>query len=95
MLKSIIAKSITAVASAGFGAAVVVALTSGAPEAKADTSLLLAPQHQSSAKSDRIPTLLKGAACSSRGWPHYEARCQSDLRQPASEARPVRVIALR
>ncbi len=95
MFKSIVAKSITAVATAGLAAGVVVVLTSGVPEAKADTLVLLAPQHQSNAKSDRIPALLKGAACSSRGWPHYEPRCQFDLRRPANEARTVRVIALR
>jgi hypothetical protein len=43
-----------------------------------------------------LPQLLTGAACSARGWPHYEQSCQFDLRQPADAlARTVRVIAMR
>ncbi len=93
MFKSILANSITAVATAAISAGVVIVLTSTVPQAKAEASVVPAPQQH--AKSDRIPTLLKGAACSSRGWPHYEPLCQSDQRQPANEARTVRVIALR
>ncbi len=94
MFKSVIAKSITAIAAATVVAGLVVFLTSIAPEAKADpqvTSALGSPQ----AKSDRLPVVLKGAACSLRGWPHYEQSCQFDRRELADETRTVRVIALR
>ena len=47
------------------------------------------------AKSDRLPVLVKGAACSSRGWPNYEQSCQFDKRRSVDDTRVVRVIALR
>jgi hypothetical protein len=53
------------------------------------------PLPQVSAKGDRLPLHVKGAACSQRAWPHFEQRCQFDFRNPESEARSVRVIALR
>jgi hypothetical protein len=36
-----------------------------------------------------------GADCSQHGWPSYEAKCQFDTRGTGSQARLVRVIALR
>ncbi len=47
------------------------------------------------AKTDRLPLAVKGAACSSRGWPDFEPKCQFDIRENAGEARAVRIIALR
>ncbi len=47
------------------------------------------------AKADRLHVPLKGAACSLQGWPDFEPKCQFDVREPAGEARTVRVIALR
>jgi hypothetical protein len=41
----------------------------------------------------RVPT--RGNACSVHGWPNFEPKCQFDLREPAAEARTVRVIDLR
>ena len=45
----------------------------------------------------RVPVSgpVTGTACSLRGWPHFEPKCQFDKREPAGEARVVRVIALR
>jgi hypothetical protein len=51
------------------------------PDASADTGRL------------RVPT--RGNACSVHGWPNFEPKCQFDLREPAAEARTIRVIALR
>jgi len=42
-----------------------------------------------------LPVLVKGNACSSLGWPHYERNCQFDPRRPADEMRIVRVVSLR
>jgi hypothetical protein len=84
--------SITAILAATFvGLAVVVP---GVPAVKAEpqASAVVALAHS---KGDRLPTLTKGAACSSLGWPHYEQACQFDMRRPADEMRAVRVIALR
>jgi hypothetical protein len=99
MFKSIADQSITAVMAAALLAAVLVAglavfLTAVAPAAKAGSPVKRAV-HEPHAKGDRLPALAKGTACSSRGWPHYEQSCQFDMRRPATDARSVRVIALR
>jgi hypothetical protein len=60
-------------------------LISVAPEAKAEAPTL--------AKANRLPIAAK--ACSLTGWPHYEASCYFDRRTPSTEARTVRMIALR
>jgi hypothetical protein len=81
MFKSVTGKSITAIVSAGLVASLTVFLTSGVPETKAE--------------GDHLPELVKGATCSSHGWPYYEPICQFDLRVPGNAARAVRVIPLR
>jgi len=101
MFKSITDQSLTALTAAALLAATLVAglavlLSFVAPEARAGSQVLVkGAVHQSLAKGDRLPRLVKGAACSIRGWPHYEQSCQFDMRRPADEARAVRVIALR
>jgi hypothetical protein len=94
MFRSIATQSIAAIAAAALVAGLVVFLTSVAPEAKAESKVTDAV-HQSLAKGDRLTILVKGAACSPRGWPHYEPNCQFDTRRPANETRTVRIIALR
>jgi hypothetical protein len=63
-------------------------LISVAPEAKADV-----PVAAAFAKADRLPLAAK--PCSLTGWPNYEASCYFDRRTPSTEARTVRMIALR
>ena len=46
-------------------------------------------------KPDRHRVPIRGAACSLRGWPDFEPKCQFDVREAAGDARTVRVIALR
>jgi hypothetical protein len=92
MFKSVAGKSITAIVAAALVASLTVFWTS-VPEAKADSQV--SAFRQPPTKGDRLPALVKGVACSPRGWPHYEQRCHFDLRRPANEARQVRVIALR
>ena len=75
-------------------ATLVTVLLSGVPAVKAEPQIEAATQ-LALAKADRLPLATKGAACSSRGWPNYEAICQFDLRRPAGETRTVRIIALR
>ena len=94
MFKFVTTKSITAIAVAALVASLAALLTSIGPEAKAE-SPAKAAQHQAYGKGDRLPAHSKGAACSTRGWPHYEPKCQFDLRQPGNVARTVRIIALR
>ena len=94
MFKSINAIAISAVATAGLIAGSVALSTSVVPEAKAEAQVM-DTLNQPRAKSDRLPVLPRGAACSSRGWPYYEQSCQFDLRKPLDEARTIRFIALR
>jgi len=54
-----------------------------------------ATQVQTVARADRLRVPVKGTACSVHAWPNFEPKCQFDAREPAGEARTVRVIALR
>jgi hypothetical protein len=93
MFRSIATYSIGAMTIAGIFAGLTLFLTSAAPEAKADFQVGLS--QMSNPKGDRLSTLSEGPPCSSQGWPYYERACQFDLRQPASAARSVRVVAFR
>ena len=62
-------------------------------DAKAQTVAFYTTDHF--LKGDRLPILLKGSACSTLGWPHYEQHCLVDWRRTADEIPNVRVIALR
>ena len=46
------------------------------------------------ADSSHLRIAIRGNLCSAHGWPNFERSCQFDLREPADEARAVRVIAL-
>jgi hypothetical protein len=94
MFKSLNVKSTSAIVAAAMVAGLVVFLTSGAQPANAAPQITGA-LHRPSVKGDRLPPRLWGAACSSRGWPHYEQNCQFDRRNSLDEAKTVRVIALR
>jgi hypothetical protein len=85
MFRSIAALSIAAIVAAAGVAGLAAVLTSGVPEASAEPLV----------KSDRLPVVATGAACSLQGWPAYETKCQFDLRQPGNEARIVRIVGLR
>lgn len=45
-------------------------------------------------KGDRLDLRSFGGQCSTRGWPHYEAKCLRDVVSPTREARAVRVVAM-
>ena len=90
MFKSIIAKSIMLAAAAVLVAGITAFSTAAVPEANARP--LVVVLH---AKGDRLPTRVRGSACSLRSWPYYDRDCQFDLRRPANEAGVVRLIALR
>jgi hypothetical protein len=94
MMKSVTAKAVTAIGTAALALGALIFSPSTAPAAKEEAPIAIV-LHQPLAKDDRLPTLAKGTACSSRGWPHYEQRCQFDLRRPAQAAQAVRIIALR
>ena len=88
-----VAWSVVAVAAFTFCSSLALVAVAVAPVAKAevqdnDTHAILA-------KADRIAAPLKGAACSERGWPHYEQQCLFDRTRANHEARSIRVIAIR
>ena len=95
MRESISARSITVIAAASFTAASLVAVFAFVvPEANAESNVKPA-LHQSLDKTDQLRAAVKGHACSSRSWPHYEQRCLFDRRMPTAQAPSIRVIALR
>jgi hypothetical protein len=77
---------IAKIAAAAAISGLIVFLTSWTPEAN-DADI--------AAKANRLAIAVKGAACSLQGWPNFEPSCQFDLRKPATEAKAVRVLALR
>ena len=94
MCKSITANAIAAVTTAGLAATLTIFLMPGVvPEAKAYSQVTV--MLPALAVVDRLPAIERGDACSSRGWPNYEQSCLFDLRTPAKEARPIRIIVLR
>jgi hypothetical protein len=46
------------------------------------------------AKGDRLDFRPVGAACSQRGWPHYESNCLRNLNAPTRQAKQVRVVTV-
>lgn len=79
-------KSVITMAGAAVIAGLIVFLTSAPPKANAAGV---------SAEPGELASTVKGAPCSTHGWPNFEPSCQFDFRKPAHEARAVRVIALR
>ena len=62
----------------------------------ATVSILEAGSLSSAAtKIKRVEPVLRGAQCSKRSWPNFDNNCEFDLRNPSSEARIVRIIAIR
>lgn len=84
---------IVRIAAAALAAGGIAFAITAAPAANDDA--VKPPQPQPSAKPDRLPVPVTGAACSIHGWPSVEPKCQFDRREPAGEARTVRIIALR
>jgi hypothetical protein len=83
-LNMLIYKTLSAVAAAAFGAAVVLALPGFSPEVEARTPAPLV-------KSDRLD-IRPGADCSQQAWPYYQADCLRDRNGPNGPARTVRVV---
>ena len=92
MLKLIVRMAAAAVVAGAIALAITAAPTAVEHEAKQGQD---ANRPQTVAKAARLRVPVKGAACSVHGWPDFEPKCQFDLREPAGEARTVRVIALR
>jgi hypothetical protein len=78
---------VAAIAAAAILAGVAVLVPGVSDEVSASTP-------QPLAKGDRLDLKPVGAACSQRGWPHYEAGCLRNLTSPTRQAKAVRVITV-
>jgi uncharacterized membrane protein len=92
MFRPIIRMAAAALVASAIAFAITVAPAANDHQAKPDHET---NQAHAFAKADRLRVTVKGVACSQHGWPNYEPKCQFDVREPAGEARTVRVIALR
>ena len=79
-------KTIAAVSVAALIAGVITFLPGVSPTVEASTP-------QAGVKADRLDLRPRGAACSQRGWPHYERACLRDASRNAGQARTVRVVS--
>ncbi len=93
MLRPIVRLAAAVVVAGAIAFAVTAAPAANDPKVNAGAAEQGLPQ--ALAKADRLRVPLKGAACSAYGWPNFETKCQFDLRETASQARVVRVIARR
>jgi hypothetical protein len=80
-------KTLSMIAAAAMGAAVVTFMPSFAPTADANTPAPII-------KADRLDVRPIGKACSEQAWPYYETKCLRDRTQPGSQARTVRMISV-
>ena len=81
----LIYRTLSAIAAAALGAAVVMALPGFSPTVEAGTS---APM----VKTDRLDYRPLGSECTERAWPYYGANCLRDRTQVAGQARTVRLV---
>jgi hypothetical protein len=97
MLNPIVSKPIIRMAAAALVAGAIAFAITAAPAANdfAATQAQATEQPLTVAKANYLRVPVKGTACSAHAWPNFEPKCQFDLREPADEARTVRVIALR
>jgi len=88
MFRVFTAQSIMISAAVVFAASLAAFVTPIAPAAIAQ------PAAGVHAKGDRLPRLVTGSACSAHSWPTFDQKCLFDLRRPADDVRPVRVVSL-
>jgi hypothetical protein len=82
----LIYKTLSAIAAAAFGAALVMALPGFSPAVEAGTTNPVT-------KSDRFDFRPLGSDCTQQAWPYYGANCLRDRAQAGGQARVVRVVS--
>jgi hypothetical protein len=80
-------KTLSMIAAAAMGAAVVTFMPTFAPTADANTPAPIV-------KADRLDVRPLGKSCSQQAWPYYETQCLRDRNQPGGQARSVRMISV-
>jgi hypothetical protein len=83
----LIYRTLSAIAAASVGAALVMALPGFSPAVEAGTSAPIA-------KTDRLDNRPLGSECSEQAWPYYGANCLRDRTEAAGQARTVRLVTL-
>lgn len=78
-------KTISAVAAAALGAALIIALPGFSPQVEAGTPAPVI-------KADRIDSPNSGIACAQQAWPYYQADCLRDRSQMSGQGRKVRLV---
>jgi hypothetical protein len=81
----LIHRTLSAIAAAALGAAVMMALPGFSPAVEAGTSAPIA-------KTDRLDYRPLGSACTEQAWPYYGANCLRDGTKAAGQARTVRLV---
>jgi hypothetical protein len=82
----LIYKTLSAIAAAALGAAVVMAMPGFSPAVEAGTTNPMI-------KSDRLDFRPLGGDCTQQAWPYYGANCLRDRAQAGGQARIVRVVS--
>jgi hypothetical protein len=78
--------TLSAFAAAALAAGLMVALTGASEQVSASAPL-------NAGKADRLDVRVAVADCARQAWPHIDAACLKDRRQPMSQARQVRIVS--
>jgi hypothetical protein len=81
----LIHRTLSAIAAAAVGAALVMALPGFSPAVEAGTSAPIA-------KTDRLDYRPLGTDCTEQAWPYYGVNCLRDRTQASGQARTVRLV---
>ena len=84
MLKSV-SRTLSAIIVAALVAGAVTIIPGASDQVSASAPL-------NSGKGDRLDVRPVNANCSQQVWPHYDAACLKDVRQPMSRAKAVRIV---
>ncbi len=85
MQKSI-SRTVSAIAAAALVAFAVTILPGASDQVAASSPL-------NTGKGDRLDVRPLGANCAQQAWPHFDAACVKDSRQPLARAKAVRIVA--
>jgi hypothetical protein len=83
----LIFRTLSGIAAAALGAAIVLALPGFSPQVEAGTPPPVV-------KSNRLDFRLIGPACTRQAWPYYEAHCLRDRTNPAGKPHVVRIVTI-
>jgi len=80
-----VSRTLSAIAAAALVAGAITILPGASDQVSASAPL-------NSGKGDRLDARPVSNNCAQQAWPHYDAACLKDVRQPMSRAKPVRIV---